>query len=142
MVSAGIDKGREGRNGSSSPGARSNPQVRALCRLEVKVGRWWYSVVGELDGRLTYTDKQGQTRMAPEGAQTRGAEASMLTLACQPPGVDLFGKQPSALAGNSVLWPNTHRLVYRSTHCGVYQPPGRGPSEPAIATPAPERCIP
>jgi hypothetical protein len=43
-------------------------------------------VVGELDGRLTYTDKQGQTRMAPEGAQARGAEASMLTLACCRPG--------------------------------------------------------
>lgn len=42
---------------------------------QVKVGRWFYDVVGELDGRVTYPDKQGQTRMAPAGAQVRKVEA-------------------------------------------------------------------
>ena len=49
--------------------AKSAPATPAA--LEVKVGRWFYPVVGELDGRVTYRDKAGETRMAPAGAQTR-----------------------------------------------------------------------
>ena len=89
QVSAGIEKGRAkadavaarqlnaaaARQAKAAKGAEAAsdaPAGAAAARaLEVKVGRWWYAVVGQLDGRLTYADKSGETKMAPKDAQTR-----------------------------------------------------------------------
>jgi hypothetical protein len=78
QVSAGIAKGcaKAGAVAARQLKAAAARQAKAADApaaraLEVKVGRWSYPVVGELDGRLTYADKSGETRMAPKGAQTR-----------------------------------------------------------------------
>jgi hypothetical protein len=76
QVSAGIAKGRAKAdaiaarqlNAADARQAKAQP---TQPELEVKVGRWWYRAVGELDGRVTYRDKAGETRMAPKDAHTR-----------------------------------------------------------------------
>ena len=83
QVSAGIAKGRAKADAvaarqlkaaaarQAKAGKAAVTEATSDAPTEVKVGRWWYGVVGQLDGRLTYADKAGEIRMAPKGAQTR-----------------------------------------------------------------------
>jgi hypothetical protein len=71
QVSAGIANGRAKADAVAARQQKAAERKARSKLIEVKVGRWWYPVLGELDGRLTYIDKHGQTRMVPKGAQTR-----------------------------------------------------------------------
>lgn len=91
MVASGILRGREvraKREQRLEEAARARVAKAEACQAkttaavisddaprQVKVGHWFYDVVGELDGSVTYLDKQGQTRTAPAGAHVRKVEA-------------------------------------------------------------------
>ena len=65
QVSAGIAKGRAK---ADAVAARQHKATEATPEV-VKIGRWWYPVISNSNGRIGYRDKAGQARFAPQGAQ-------------------------------------------------------------------------